>query len=115
LSRIGQTLAATPHLPNIIGSSVGRGNKMNSFRCVRAAVAAMVFGFGSSLASAGSLNINFGVADATQREGFQALVNDFRASNPDVDVHLTLVDLAGFRKTLPESLAGDAAPDVFNW
>jgi multiple sugar transport system substrate-binding protein len=82
---------------------------------VRVALAATVFGFGSSLASAGVLNIQLGFADSTERDGFTALVNDFRASNPDVEVRLNLVDAASHRKALPPSLGGDAAPDVFNW
>ena len=53
--------------------------------------------------------------ERSQREGYKALVADFRAANPDVDVHLTLQDLPSYRKALPPSLGGDAAPDVFNW
>ena len=88
---------------------------MKLHRGALAAVAATILGFGSTLASAGSLNITLGYADAAQRDGFQALVNDFKASNPDVDVHLTLTDLANYRQALPPSLDGEAAPDVFNW
>jgi multiple sugar transport system substrate-binding protein len=43
------------------------------------------------------------------------MVNDFRAANPDVEVHLTLTDTPSYRKALPASLQTDAAPDVFNW
>jgi multiple sugar transport system substrate-binding protein len=82
---------------------------------VRAAVAAIGFGSVASIASAGVLNIQLGFANSTERDGFTALVNDFRASNPDVEVHLNLVDADGYRKALPATLDGDAAPDVFNW
>jgi multiple sugar transport system substrate-binding protein len=82
---------------------------------VRAAVAAMVFGSAASVASAGALTIQLGFANSAEREGFTALVNDFRAANPDVEVHLNLVDAPSYRKALPASLDGDAAPDVFNW
>ena len=60
------------------------------------------------------LNISLGADGAAQRDGFKQLVADFRAANPDVEVHLTLTDVAGYRKDLPASLATDAAPDVFN-
>jgi multiple sugar transport system substrate-binding protein len=82
---------------------------------VRAALAALVFGSASSLACAGVLTLQLGFASNVEREGFTALVNDFRASNPDVEVHLNLVDATSYRKALPPSLDADAAPDVFNW
>jgi len=88
---------------------------MQFFPGVRVALAAIVFGSVASQASAAPLNIQFGYASSTERDGLTALVNDFRASNPDVEVHLNLVDTASYRKALPASLDGDAAPDVFNW
>jgi multiple sugar transport system substrate-binding protein len=66
-------------------------------------------------AVAGPLNIEFGVVDAAQRAAFTAMVDEFKAANPDVDVHLTLTDLATYRKTLPGQLDTETAPDVFNW
>ena len=88
---------------------------MNLFRGASALVAALAFGLGSSAALAGVLNIQIGATEASQREGYKALVADFRTANPDVEVHLTLVDLPSYRKALPPSLGTDAAPDVFNW
>jgi multiple sugar transport system substrate-binding protein len=88
---------------------------MNLFRGASALVAALAFGLGSSAALAAILNIQIGATEASQREGYKALVADFRSANPDVEVHLTLVDLPSYRKALPPSLATDAAPDVFNW
>src|SRR3954469_10258077 len=84
-------------------------------RVVSAIAAALAFGLGSAAAFAGVLNIQFGATEASQREGYKTLVNDFRAVNPDVEVRLTLVDLPTYRHDLPSSLQGDAAPDVFNW
>jgi multiple sugar transport system substrate-binding protein len=84
-------------------------------RVVPAMLAALAFGLAASTALAGVLNIQIGATEASQREGYKALVTDFRAANPDVEVHLSLVDLASYRKDLPASLQGDAAPDVFNW
>ncbi len=88
---------------------------MKSFRSVAAIAAGWALSAGMSLAQAGVLNINFGTEDAAQREAYKAMVGDFRAANPDIEVHLTLVDTPTYRKTLPASLATDAAPDVFNW
>ena len=88
---------------------------MKLIRAATAIVAALAVGLGSSAALAGVLNIRIGATEASQREGYKALVNDFRAANADVEVHLTLVDLPSYRKELPPSLQTDAAPDVFNW
>ena len=88
---------------------------MKLIRSVSAVMAAVALCLGSTAALAGALNINFGAEDVSQREAFKTLVSDFRAANPDVDVHLTLQDLPTYRKALPASLDGDAAPDVFNW
>ena len=88
---------------------------MKSIRSVAALAAALVLGLNSAAAFAGVLNITFGAEDNAQREAFKTLVSDFRAANSDVDVHLTIQDLPAYRKSLPGSLDGDAAPDVFNW
>jgi multiple sugar transport system substrate-binding protein len=66
-------------------------------------------------AGAGTLNVQFGVTDAGQRKAFTDMVDEFKAGNPDVDVHLTLTDLGAYRQALPGELSTDAAPDVFNW
>jgi multiple sugar transport system substrate-binding protein len=88
---------------------------MKLIRSVSAVMAAVALGLGSTAALAGVLNINFGAEETSQREAFKTLVSDFRAANPDVDVHLTIQDLPSYRKALPASLDTDAAPDVFNW
>ena len=88
---------------------------MKSIRSVAAVAAALVLGLGSAASNAGVLNINFGAEDNAQREAYKTLVSDFRAANPDVDVHLTIQDLPTYRKALPASLDADNAPDVFNW
>lgn len=88
---------------------------MKLIRSVSAVLAALALGLGSTAAFAGVLNISFGAEDNSQREAFKTLVSDFRAANPDVDVHLTIQDLPTYRKTLPASLDADTAPDIFNW
>jgi multiple sugar transport system substrate-binding protein len=88
---------------------------MKFVRSVSALVAALALGLGSTAALAGSLTINFGAEDSAQREAFKTLVSDFRAANPDVDVHLTIQDRPTYRKGLPGTLDTDNAPDVFNW
>ena len=88
---------------------------MKLFRSAAVIAAGLILGLGSSAALAAVLNISFGADDVTQREAYKALVSDFRAANPDVEVHLTLTDTPTYRKTLPASLDTDAAPDVFNW
>jgi multiple sugar transport system substrate-binding protein len=88
---------------------------MKLIRSVSAVMAALALGLGSTAALAGTLNINFGAEDNSQREAYKTLVADFRAANPDVDVHLTIQDVPTYRKALPGSLDTDAAPDVFNW
>ena len=88
---------------------------MKLIRSVSAVMAALALGLGSTAVLAGSLNINFGAEDNSQREAYKALVADFRTANPDVDVHLTIQDVPTYRKALPGSLDSDAAPDVFNW
>jgi multiple sugar transport system substrate-binding protein len=88
---------------------------MQLIRSVSAVMAAFALGLGSTAALAGVLNINFGAEETSQREAFKTLVSDFRAANPDVDVHLTIQDLPAYRKALPASLDTETAPDVFNW
>ena len=88
---------------------------MQLIRSVSAVMAALALGLGSTAALAGVLNINFGAEETSQREAFKTLVSDFRAANPDVDVHLTIQDLPAYRKALPASLDTETAPDVFNW
>ena len=88
---------------------------MQLIRSVSAVMAALALGLGSAAALAGVLNINFGAEETSQREAFKTLVSDFRAANPDVDVHLTIQDLPTYRKALPASLDTETAPDVFNW
>jgi len=99
----------------IIAASVGKGITMKLIHKVSTVIAALVLALGSTAALAGVLNINLGAEDNTQREAFKTLVNDFRAANPDVDIHLTIQDLPTYRKGLPGSLDTDNAPDVFNW
>ena len=88
---------------------------MKFIRSMSAVMAALAVGLGSTAASAGVLNVTFGADDNAQREAYKTLVSDFRAANPDVDVHLTIQDVPTYRKALPASLDGDSAPDVFNW
>ncbi len=88
---------------------------MKLVRKAAAVAAGIVLGLGATLTHAGVLNISMGAENATQREAYTTLVSDFRAANPDIEVHLTLTDTPTYRKTLPASLATDAAPDVFNW
>ena len=88
---------------------------MKLIHSVSAVMAALALGLGSAAAFAGVLNVNFGAEENSQREAFKTLVSDFRAANPDVDVHLTIQDLPTYRKALPASLDTDAAPDIFNW
>ena len=83
---------------------------MKFTRSVSALAAALVLGLGSTAALAGVLNINFGAEDNSQREAFKTLVSDFRAANPDVDVHLTIQDTPTYRKALPGTLDTDNAP-----
>jgi len=87
---------------------------MSLIHGARALVAACAICLTTVAANAGTLSIQFGVAEPAQREAFTALVNDFRAANPDVEVRLALMDDAAQRQSLPASLAGDAPPDVFN-
>ena len=66
-------------------------------------------------AHAGTLNVEIGALDRSQRAAFTAFVDEFKAANPDVDVKLTLTDLAAYRAALPKALEGNDAPDVFTW
>ncbi len=88
---------------------------MKLVRRASALLAALFMAFGNASVLAAPLSVSIGAEDASQRKAFEALVADFHAANPDVDVHLTLVDIPAYRKSLPASLDTDAAPDVFNW
>jgi multiple sugar transport system substrate-binding protein len=88
---------------------------MKLIRSVSAVLAALALSLGSTVAQAGVLNISFGAEENSQREALKTLVADFRAANPDVDVHLVVQDLPTYRRGLPGTLDGEAAPDVFNW
>ena len=84
---------------------------MKALRCAAAVLVASVLGGLSSAALAGVLNISFGTDDASQREAFKTLVGNFHKANPDVEVRLTLTDQAAYRRALPATLDGEAAPD----
>ncbi|HEX4508849.1 MAG TPA: extracellular solute-binding protein [Burkholderiaceae bacterium] len=88
---------------------------MKLIRSVSAVMAALALGLGSTAALAGVLNIAFGAEDNSQREAYKTLVADFRAANPDVDVHLVIQDTPTYRKGVAGTLDTDNAPDVFNW
>ncbi len=70
---------------------------MKFIRSVSAVMAALAFGLGSTAASAGVLNITVGADDNAQREAYKALVSDFRAGNPDVDLLLALHSWRSFQ------------------
>jgi multiple sugar transport system substrate-binding protein len=87
---------------------------MTSIRGIRAALAAAVALMVAARAAAGALEIRFGWSTIAERDGFKALVDDFHAANPDVQVHLALDERTAVRRALPGLLAGDAPPDVIN-
>jgi multiple sugar transport system substrate-binding protein len=80
---------------------------------LRGALAALIVG-ASVCAFAGALNVQLGYASAAERDALKTIFDEFHAANPDVDIHLALLDRVAYRESLPAALSGDAAPDVFN-
>jgi len=75
-----------------------------------AAVSALI---GTS-ALAGELVINTDTSDPAPKAAFKALIDGFKAANPDVKVTWNLFDHEGYKTSIRNFLTADA-PDLANW
>ncbi|MDO8211054.1 ABC transporter substrate-binding protein [Conexibacter sp. CPCC 206217] len=64
----------------------------------------------SGSASSGTLKVAF---PATAQAGWQKVIDDFKAANPDVDVKATFAPFASFFQLVSTQLQANAGPDVF--
>ncbi len=67
-----------------------------------------------STAWAGELVINTDTSDPAPKEAFQAVIDGFKAENPDVEVTWNLFDHEGYKTSIRNFLTADS-PDVFTW
>ncbi len=65
-------------------------------------------------AFAGELVINTDTSDPAPKEAFQALIDGFKAENPDITVKWNLFDHEGYKTSIRNFLTADA-PDLANW
>ncbi len=85
---------------------------MNPIRFSLVAAAAMLAAtFG---ANAGTLVINSDTSDPAPKAGFEALIEKFKAENPDVEVKFNVFDHEGFKTSIRNFLTSEA-PDVVTW
>lgn len=75
-----------------------------------AAAAAMM----SASALAGEITINTDTSDPAPKAAFQALIDGFKAANPDVTVKWNQFDHEGYKSAIRNFLTADA-PDIVTW
>jgi len=68
----------------------------------------------ASTALAGELVINTDTSDPAPKEAFQAVIDGFKAENPDINVTWNLFDHEGYKTSIRNFLTA-GAPDVANW
>ncbi|WP_415155963.1 ABC transporter substrate-binding protein [Maritalea sp.] len=68
----------------------------------------------STTAFAGELVINTDTSDPAPKAAFQAVIDGFKAENPDVTVTWNLFDHEGYKTSIRNFLTADA-PDLANW
>ena len=68
----------------------------------------------TSAALAGELVINTDTSDPAPKAAFEALIEGFKAENPDVEVTWNLFDHEGYKTSIRNFLTADA-PDLANW
>lgn len=67
-----------------------------------------------SVASAGKLVINSNQSDPAPRKAWTALVDQFKAENPDIEVEFNTYDHESYKTSIRNWLTSEA-PDVVNW
>jgi len=65
-------------------------------------------------AMAGELVINTDTSDPAPKAAFQAVIDGFKAENPDVSIKWNLFDHEGYKTSIRNFLTSDA-PDLANW
>jgi len=68
----------------------------------------------STTAFAGELVINTDTSDPAPKAAFEAVIEGFKAENPDVTVTWNLFDHEGYKTSIRNFLTADA-PDIANW
>lgn len=76
-----------------------------------ALIASAIF---SSAAFAGELVINTDTSDPAPKAAFEALIEGFKAENPDIEVTWNLFDHEGYKTSIRNFLTADS-PDLANW
>lgn len=85
------------------------------FRNVKTALAAMVSAsLLASTALAGNLVINTDTSDPAPKAAFEALIEGFKAENPDVEVTWNLFDHEGYKTSIRNFLTAES-PDIAAW
>lgn len=69
---------------------------------------------GAALAE-GSLVISANTSDAAPRAAFEAVVEKFKAANPDIDVEFNVIEHEAYKTAIRNFLVADEGPDVGFW
>jgi multiple sugar transport system substrate-binding protein len=86
---------------------------MKLFKSILLGSAAVALMAGAALAEQRVLKYNADY-DAGPLKGMEALIADFEAANPDIDVQLTNFDHEGYKTAIRNFLTADS-PDLANW
>ncbi len=80
----------------------------------RIGAALVASSFLTGAAFAGTLVINTDTSDPAPKAAFEALIEGFKAENPDVEVKWNVFDHEGYKTSIRNFLTADA-PDLANW
>ena len=69
----------------------------------------------SSAIAEGNLVISANTSDAAPRAAFEAVVEKFRAANPDINVEFNVIEHEAYKTAIRNFLVADEGPDVGFW
>lgn len=78
-------------------------------------LAAAVAGLSTAAIAEGDLVISSNQSDAAPRAAFEALVEKFKAENPDINVEFNTIEHEAYKTAIRNFLVADEGPDVGMW
>lgn len=80
-----------------------------------AVLCASVIGLSSAALAAGDLIISSNQSDEAPRAAFEALVDKFKAANPDINVEFNTIEHEAYKTAIRNFLVADTGPDIGMW
>ena len=69
----------------------------------------------AAVSAEGNLVISANTSDAAPRAAFEAVVEKFRAANPDITVEFNVIEHEAYKTAIRNFLVADSGPDVGFW